>query len=143
MECGIIALIDIALYSENGEPVTVCSISKRQNISIKYLEQILMILRQSHLVRSQKGSKGGYVVGRPPEKITLREVLDALDVTILGDTVFNDSEKESELKDIIDRNLWNKMTVYLREFSESITLAEIIEQYRKSLAKTGDFMYYI
>lgn len=45
VECGIIALIDIAIHSENGEAVAVSSISKRQNISVKYLEQILVALR--------------------------------------------------------------------------------------------------
>lgn len=143
VECGIIALIDIALYSENGEPVTVCSISNRQNISVKYLEQILMILRQSNLVRSQKGSRGGYILAKPADEITFREILDALDVTILGDATFNDYGDESELKNIISQNIWDKMTIYLREFSGSITLSEIIEQYRLSLAKTEDFMYYI
>ena len=48
VECGIIALIDIAIHSENGEAVAVSSISKRQNISVKYLEQILVALRQTH-----------------------------------------------------------------------------------------------
>ena len=64
VECGIIALIDIAIHSENGEAVAVSSISKRQNISVKYLEQILVALRQTHLIRGIKGFKGGYVVGR-------------------------------------------------------------------------------
>lgn len=55
VECGIIALIDIAIHSENGEAVAVSSISKRQNISVKYLEQILVALRQAHLIRGIKG----------------------------------------------------------------------------------------
>lgn len=57
VECGIIALIDIAIHSENGEAVAVSSISKRQNISVKYLEQILVALRQTHLIRGIKGFK--------------------------------------------------------------------------------------
>ncbi|MFR4476199.1 MAG: Rrf2 family transcriptional regulator [Ruminococcus callidus] len=75
VECGIIALIDIAIHSENGEAVAVSSISKRQNISVKYLEQILVALRQTHLIRGIKGFKGGYVVARPADRSHSRRSL--------------------------------------------------------------------
>ena len=52
VECGILALADIAMHQSEGKPVTVSSISSRQDLSMKYLEQILMVLRQSNLVRS-------------------------------------------------------------------------------------------
>lgn len=143
VECGIIALIDIALYSENGEPVAVSSISGRHNISVKYLEQIMVTLRQAHLIRSLKGFKGGYVISRPANQITFREIIDALDVTILGDVDFLDMESDSPLIPIVNGCVWDKMTSYLREFSASITLLDIIEQYRKSLTDDQFFMYYI
>lgn len=143
VECGIIALIDIALYSENGESVSVSSISSRQNISIKYLEQVLTALRQAHLIHGLKGSKGGYLVARATNQITFREIIDALDITILGNVKFNEVNENSALKKVINDCLWDQMTVYLQNFADSITLSDIIEQYRKSISETDAFMYYI
>ena len=108
--------MDIALYAEEGKPVTVSSISKRQNLSMKYLEQILMVLRQANLVRSLKGFKGGYVITRPAEQITLRTVIDALDVTVLADVNFQTAADDAALKEIVNHYLWNPMTSYLRKF---------------------------
>ena len=64
VEFGIIAVIDIASHSLNGNAVTTPEIAKRQNISKKYLEQILSSLSSAGLVRGQKGSNGGYVIAK-------------------------------------------------------------------------------
>ncbi len=143
VEFGIIAVIDIAINSENNKAVTVYSISKRQNISGKYLEQILAVLRQAHLIRGLKGSKGGYVLTRPAKDITFKDIIDALDITVLNDVYFS-SQGESEIVNTINDCLWNKMSDHMRSFSENLTLADIIEQYYKSLEeKSEQMMYYI
>lgn len=135
--------MDIALYAEEGKPVTVSSISKRQNLSIKYLEQILIVLRQANLVRSLKGFKGGYVITKPAEQITLRTVIDALDVTVLADVDFYEKADNAVLKRIVNHYLWNPMTSYLRKFCDNITLFDLIEQYRSVLTVIEGPMYYI
>lgn len=109
---------------------------------MKYLEQILMVLRQSNLVRSMKGFKGGYVLTRPAKEITLRTVIDALDVTVLADVHFQE-ESETPLKTIVNHQLWNPMTTYLRKFCDSITISDMMEQYRTFLSDTEGPMYYI
>ncbi|MFR0854902.1 RrF2 family transcriptional regulator [Ruminococcus sp.] len=143
VECGIIAMIDIGLNAENGEPVTVSSIAGRQNISVKYLEQILITLRQSNLVRSLKGIRGGYVTARPTDQITMREVLDALDMTILGDVNFYNAEEASPIETVLNRSLWDAMTAYLRKYSENIRLSDLIDQYKEALSDVEGPMYYI
>ncbi|MDD6395744.1 MAG: Rrf2 family transcriptional regulator [Firmicutes bacterium] len=144
VEFGIAAIIDIALYSELGEAVTVYSIAKRQNISSKYLEQIITVLRQANLIRGLKGSKGGYVIARPTDKITFKEIINALDVTILNDMTYYGEEKDSEMIKTINDNLWNKMTGYLQDFAQNITLAEMTDIYRNSKENQAqEFMYYI
>jgi Rrf2 family protein len=143
VECGIIAMIDIGLNAENGEPVTVSSIAGRQNISVKYLEQILITLRQSNLVRSLKGIRGGYVTARPTDQITMREVLDALDMTILGDVNFYNAEEASPIETVLNRSLWDAMTAYLRKYSENIRLSDLIDQYKEALSDAEGPMYYI
>ena len=142
VECGILALMDIAMHQSEGKPVTVSSISNRQDLSMKYLEQILMVLRQSNLVRSTKGFKGGYVLTRPAKEISLRTVIDALDVTVLADVHFQE-ESETPLKTIVNHQLLNPMTTYLRKFCDSITISDMMEQYRTFLSDTEGPMYYI
>ncbi|MDO4156320.1 MAG: Rrf2 family transcriptional regulator, partial [Oscillospiraceae bacterium] len=94
--------MDIALYEEDGKPISVISISKRQNLSMKYLEQILMVLRRANLVRNLKGWKGGYIIAKPAKQITLRTVIDALDRTILADVTVQELIDDVALKEIIN-----------------------------------------
>lgn len=143
VEFGIIAMIDIAIHSENNEAVTVFSISKRQNISAKYLEQILTILRQAHLIRGLKGSKGGYIITRPAEDITFKDIINALDVTVLSNVDFY-SQDESVIAGTVNVYLWDKLTDYMQKFAESLTLADIIEHCHESMEQnTEQIMYYI
>lgn len=143
VEFGIIAMIDIAIHSENNEAVTVYSIAKRQNISAKYLEQILTVLRQAHLIRGLKGSKGGYVITRQSEDITFKEIINALDVTVLSEVDFLEQE-DSVIATTVNANLWDKLTDYMQKFAENLTLADIIEQCKKSMEeKAEEIMYYI
>lgn len=76
VECGIIALVDIAINSKDGKVVSIADIAMRQNISAKYLEQILIALKQANLIRGQKGSRGGYRLARSANKINFNEVIN-------------------------------------------------------------------
>lgn len=144
VECGIIALIDIEMNSKNGKTVTVSNISERNNISAKYLEQIIPSLRQANLIRSIKGSRGGYVIARPSSTITFREIIDALDLTILSDVVVDDLEQGSTMKTAINNCLWDKMTDFLQNFAQNLTLSDAVASYSELVANnTSEPMYYI
>lgn len=144
VEFGIIALADIAVNSANGEIVTVNSIAQRQNISVKYLEQIFTALRQAKIVTSRKGSQGGYSIAAPVKKINFKSILNALDVSILSDVDFEATDSGSEYVSVIDDLLWKNMTGYLNDYSEKITLDDVIKLYnqRKS-SEQEEMMYYI
>ena len=73
---------------------------------------------------------------------SLRTVIDALDVTVLADVHFQE-ESETPLKTIVSHQLWNPMTTYLRKFCDSITISDMMEQYRTFLSNTEGPMYYI
>jgi Rrf2 family protein len=137
VECGIISLVDICIYSNNSV-VTVINISTRQNISAKYLEQILPQLRQADIIRSVKGSHGGYVLTRPAEKITLRDVIDALDRTVLEDY---SGKENSRIADVVSECVWCKMTAYMQNFTDSVTLRDIAD--RLEADGPAQPMYYI
>jgi Rrf2 family protein len=144
VEFGIVALVDIALNSDKNETITMYSIAQRHNISSKYLEQILTVLRQANFIRGIKGSKGGYTISRPLNKITLKEIIDALDISVLADVNFYNLDEKSIVVSTINNEIWNKMTSYLQSFAEGITLSDIIDMCKNSYEEsTEGFMYYI
>jgi Rrf2 family protein len=142
VECGIIALVDIAINSSNGGAVSIAGISSRQKISAKYLEQVLIALKQANIIRGQKGSRGGYMLAKPAESITFSEIINALDVTILCDTFIDESQDSSEYKATVNECLWDKMNSYLQSFTESITLAQVAEKCQNGSGNVN-YMYYI
>jgi Rrf2 family protein len=75
---GIRAILELAVNHGKG-PLQTRVIARRQNISVKYLEQLMAMLKTGGFVRSIRGSKGGYVLARPPAQIKLREVFSALE----------------------------------------------------------------
>ena len=134
VECGIIAIADIAMNSENGETVTVYSVAERRGLSGKYLEQVLTSLRQARLIKGIKGSRGGYILNKKPEKITLKEIIDALDPSVLG----------SDVAVVNDDYIWLRLENKLKSYTESITLRQLVDFYNKESAENvSEPMYYI
>lgn len=75
------ALVELALqYGE--EPVKLKDIAARQDISLKYLEQVMFPLRVCGYVNTQKGSKGGYILARPPHEVTLLEIVECVEGSV-------------------------------------------------------------
>jgi Rrf2 family cysteine metabolism transcriptional repressor len=77
-EYGLRALQDLARH-HGGEPVPNKELAERNNIPVRFLEQILLTLKHGRIVRSRKGPKGGYILARPPEEINLAEIVRLLD----------------------------------------------------------------
>ena len=125
VEYGLIALADIAIYSDGGAIVPASDISKRQNISQKYLEQILINLKHAELIKAHKGSGGGYTLTRGADKITVYEVLSALDDSILADSI--SGESESDIRDQVRTHFWERVDANLREFAGTVTLKDFID----------------
>lgn len=76
---GLWAMIDLAQNSCEGKPVPLKDIAERQNISEGYLEQLMILLKKSGLVKSVRGAYGGYILARPPQEISLDEVFLSLE----------------------------------------------------------------
>ncbi len=144
VEFGIIAIIDIASHSLNGNAVTTPEIAKRQNISKKYLEQILSSLSSAGLVRGQKGSNGGYVIAKDVKEITFKDIINALDANVLSNAYFNTQSEDEVMIKLIDNILWSEMSSYLQDYAESITLARFCDEYIKNSEIEHNIpMYYI
>ena len=79
---GLRAMIDLARYSEK-EPVSIGSVAARQEISERYLEQLVALLKKAGLVKSIRGASGGYVLAKAPEEISVGDILRALECGLL------------------------------------------------------------
>lgn len=78
-EYALLALIDLAKHYGKGDPPKIIEVSERNEIPRKYLEQIFLQLKGAGYVRSIRGSRGGYELAKPPEKITLAEIIRLID----------------------------------------------------------------
>lgn len=141
VEYGMLALTDIALYSDNGSSVSAPEIAERQKISQKYLEQILTHLKQAGLIRAQKGLRGGYALTRAADKISIAEVLNALDSDILDEMSNTGNEAERNLRNAVNVCLWEEMNRLLIEFAERKTLSDFMQECRNQMS--GEWDLYI
>ena len=137
VEYGVLALTDIALHSENGSSVSAPDIAMRQNVSQKYLEQILTHLKQAGLIRAQKGLRGGYTLSRSADRIRLSEILNALDNSILEENDPSGTDT-SGLRGAVDACLWQKLNRSMVEFAENRTLSEFVQECRSKMTDSWD-----
>lgn len=133
---GLIALVDICLYSID-EMATVKSISERQNISERYLEQIFSALRKGGIIKSKKGAQGGYFLTRHPKDFTIAEILTVLEGNLF---VIDVERDDNEIENYLIDNLWNVANEKFKDFFNSMTLEDLADGYR---VKDMDGMYYI
>ena len=114
------ALIDLALREPAG-PVALATISQRQQISLSYLEQLFSRLRKDGLVESTRGPGGGYTLGRSADRITVADIVSAVDEP------FEDgSEDERSLG--MSRALWLRLNAVMLEHMATITLASLVQE---------------
>ena len=107
---GLWAMIDLAIYSET-EPVSIQSIADRQNISERYLEQLMAKLKKAELVISTRGASGGYRLAKPVGDISVGDVLRALEGDLRAVTCdAQDGEGGCENADLcVSRYVWQKI----------------------------------
>lgn len=124
---GTRLLIDLAQHQDKGA-VQMSAISMRQNISVKYLEQLIRPLKQADLVTSTRGPKGGHVLAKKPEEITLGEITRLFEgQTGLVDCI-NNPEKCSMVDDCLVQYAWDRANKALYDELDSITIADLLEK---------------
>ena len=133
---GLVALMDICLYS-GSEAVTLKSVSKRQNISERYLEQIFSILKKGGIINSKKGAQGGYFLARKPKDITVGEILNILEGYL---KIVSPSEEKNDIECFMQKKIWNNINRQIETYFNSITLEELVKDYIEGKIT---IMYYI
>jgi len=126
---AVMAMADLALYKENG-PISLTEISLRQNISLPYLEQIFIKLKNNNLVKSTRGSKGGYILEKPASEIKISNIIFAVDEEVKTLNCKKESKRGCNNKSTkcITHNLWDQLDQHINNFFDKIKLQDLVKR---------------
>ena len=134
---GVRLMFDLALHYGDG-PIYLKDIAERQGVSVKYLWQLINPLKTKGLVHSTRGAHGGYVLGKEPGRISLKEILQILEGSLcLVDCVDTPSLCE-RAPSCVSRDIWEEASKGLQQMLENTTLATmVLKQQEKLKNETG------
>lgn len=149
---GLRALFDIA-YNCGTAPAQIQDISRRQDISPRYLEQIFQNLKRAGILKSKRGPQGGYYLARTPDKITVLEILNATEQDVLlvecAGTTAKKTKRTTECSlegNCVTQTVWEEASALLGGLFSGITLQTLCERGQAMGIKREEdhrFMYYI
>ena len=125
---GLRAIVDLALHSQT-EPVSIKSIAKRQDISERYLEQIIGKLKKAGIVESIRGAGGGYHLSKPASDISVVDILRCLegDLAVVNCPEVNETKCDSSHL-CVTKYVWQKVNLGIQNTIDHIFLSELVEQ---------------
>jgi Rrf2 family protein len=118
---------DLAQHYDDG-PVRIGEIAKRQNISVKYLEQLIIPLKKANFIKSVRGPKGGHMLAKPPEEITVGEIVRILEGGINLTNCIENPEVCDRTSDCLTRGVWEEASKAMYEKLDSVTLSKMINE---------------
>ena len=126
---AVMAMADLA-SNTNVSPISLKEISLRQNISLAYLEQIFIKLKNKKLVRSSRGATGGYFLEKPASEIKLSHIISAVDEEVKMLNCKKSSKKGCNNKSTkcITHNLWDELDQHIHGFFEKVKLQDLVKQ---------------
>jgi|TARA_Y100000992_G_C21092553_1_gene408638 Rrf2 family iron-sulfur cluster assembly transcriptional regulator len=126
---AVMAMADLA-SNKSSDPISLKEISLRQNISLAYLEQIFIKLKDKKLVKSIRGATGGYILDKPASEIKLSNIIFAVDEEVRMLNCKKQSKKgcTNKTTKCITHNLWDHLDQHINGFFEKIKLQDLIEQ---------------
>ena len=125
---AVMALADMASFNKQN-PVSLRDISLRQNISLVYLEQIFSKLKKNNIVKSIRGTNGGYILTKDPEKIKLSNIFLAVDEKIKTVQCKKESKKgcNGKLTKCITHYLWDDLEMHINDFFDKKNLGDLLK----------------
>jgi Rrf2 family protein len=141
-EYALRALIYLASKSQPG-PVGAREIAASQNIPERFLEQQITTLKRHGLVASQRGASGGCSLAKNPDEITVLEVVEALEGPVIDMNCLRDGEQQCyQSANCVIQELWYKSQLKLRQFLESVTVADLSKR-QLEISSNQNLIYYI
>lgn len=118
------AMVSLSLYAHKG-PVALKDISSREDISQTYLEQLFVKLRRCGIVDSVRGPGGGYVLGRPANRIRVDEIIESVEESLVPVSCMDDDGQCSCSNRCVTQSVWQGLGEKIRNFLSSITLEDL------------------
>ena len=130
---AVMALVDLAKF-DNINPVSLRDISLRQGISLDYLEQIFSKLKKSEIVKSIRGTQGGYVLNKNPNDIKLTNIFHAVDEKVKTVQCKKESKKgcNGKATKCITHNLWDELEIHINTFFENKSLKDLLNNNKET-----------
>jgi Rrf2 family protein len=118
-------------YTNNNESIILKQVSEEEDISIRYLEQIIIPLKIARLVKSIRGAGGGYILARPPADIKLREILSSLEGSCCLVECVDDDDYCNKIKTCAAYDIWRNASQLLKDYFENTTLQDLLNTSKK------------
>ncbi|MDA3956286.1 RrF2 family transcriptional regulator [Oceanispirochaeta sp.] len=131
-------MVNLAWNFQQG-PMQLNEISRKEEISEKYLSQIVITLRGAGLIRSVRGAHGGYLLTKDPAGITLKEIVEVMEGGLDIVDCLNNEKNCNRSGQCITRNVWNKVSLAIKKALEEISLDDLAKQVREA----DEPMYFI
>jgi Rrf2 family cysteine metabolism transcriptional repressor len=120
------ALIELAQH-DGGRPLQLKIIAERQDISVKYLEQLMAVLKSAGLIKSVRGSRGGYALAKTPDQIALSDILHCVEGPISTVECVEDSSRCARAAECAAREVWKRVEQAIDDVLRSITLRDVAD----------------
>ena len=135
---AVTALLDIAIHSDKNtaSPITLCTISERQKISISYLEQLFVKLRRSKLVKSYKGPGGGYVLAMDANKIDIATIIKSVDDNMDARSCNGMKNCTTSGRECLTHSLWDGLTNHVLQYLSNVTLYDLSTKHNLRATRT-------
>ena len=124
---GVRLMIDLAQNFGKG-PVVLKDVAKRQDISVKYLEHLIVLLKQAKLIRATRGARGGYVLSRPPYGVTLKDIITAVEGSVALVDCTKDPAVCKRSVECLSRDVWSRVAFSFAQVLDSFTLESMIHR---------------
>jgi Rrf2 family protein len=118
-------MLDMAKHGHKG-PVQMGDIARRQGISVKYLEQLIIPLKKANYIKSVRGPKGGHMLAKAPEQISLGEIVDVLEGGIDLCDCIEDQNTCNKFRRCLTRPAWKQASKAMYDELNAITLADML-----------------
>lgn len=133
---GVRAMLELA-QNQNARPLQLKIVAQRQDISVKYLDQLMAILKSAGFIRGIRGAKGGYILVKAPNQIKLSDVFNCLEGPVTTVECVEDEDYCTRAADCVTRQVWTQVQEAITDVLQSITLQDLVDRTKKN--KTVDY----
>ena len=136
------AMLDLALHYGGG-PVSVKYVARRQEISDRYLENLMVALVTQGLVKSSRGKGGGFALAKKPAEIRLSEVIKTVEGSLAPVPCVDNPDECSRSETCVTYEIWGRLNAAITEVLDSITLEDMVSIHKRKATAHKELMYYI